>query len=152
VAEEGQVIEALAAIGSIGTVGLAAALVVLAFKALHAKDELVTCLALLRDEQKLAAEYKSQRDISVVNEGVTASKLLQETTLRKSVESDLEDAQAQLNTYLARTLAGKDQSQIDEATAYVFRRRHPSPGVPLAETKAAPDRTGPDGLINPFDS
>lgn len=142
-------IEALAAIGSVGVVGLAAALVMLAFKALRAKDELVACLALLRDEQKLADEYKSQRDISVVNEGVTASKLLQETTLRKSVEDRLAESEKHTRAYLSFALANAGQNEVDEIVAGLFRRNPAAPVLPQPKAATAPSRTDPDALLDP---
>jgi hypothetical protein len=151
VAEEGQVIEALAAIGSVGVVGLAAALVVLAFRALHAKDETAACRDLLDAEQKLSAQYKSERDVAVVNESVASKEHEREQTLRKSVEAELAEVEQRLRTYLAHVLTSASQAVIDATVADLFRR-NPSPSVPGPEAEAAPNRTGTDGLINPFDS
>jgi hypothetical protein len=148
VAEEGQVIEALAAIGSIGTVGLAAALVVLAFKALHAKDETAACRDLLDAQKVLTSEAKSKLDISVVNEAVTASKLLQETTLRKSVEAQRDEAQQRTRAYLSFVMANAEQSVIDEAIADLFSAGRPG-SVPQPKAATAPRRTDPDALLDP---
>jgi hypothetical protein len=138
------VIQLLAVIGGIGTLGLSAAVVVLAFRYAGAAHDIVSASDLLNDERKLTAQYQHERDVAVAEHDVATALTKQERDLRELAESQRDKAQARVYELLRKHMRDATDDEIRAATADAFAGFDGVPSVP------APDRTGPDALINPF--
>lgn len=136
-------IEAIAIIGGLGTTGLAVAIVVMAFKLVRAKDDVIAAgdqIDKWRDESNLV---RGQLALEEAAHGVTQAQLKTEQDLRSVAEARLNLAQRRVTELLKSHLERATDEEIRAATAAAFADF--DGGVPLSET----DPYKADGLLDP---
>jgi hypothetical protein len=74
----------------------------------------------LDEEMKLAAQYRSERDVEVVAHAVTKDLLDKEQHLRAATEAQRNDAMRRARAYLAQSLANASEGDIDAAIVDLF--------------------------------
>lgn len=101
---------------------------------------------LIDGQRKLVAEYKSKYETEFAAHTVTSIGLDNERQLRGVAEAQRNAAQAKARAYLARSLEGATEDDINAVLADLFAV-HLSV-VPPAGTRRSD--TGPDRLVDPF--
>ena len=100
---------------------------------------------LIDGQRKLVAEYKHKFDAEFVAHVVTTKRLDQEQTLRAIAESQRNEAQRKCRAYLARSLEGATEDDVNAVLADLFAS--PLVLVPAPVPRRSDHPT--DGLIDP---
>jgi len=101
---------------------------------------------LIDGQRKLVAEYKSKYDTEFVAHTVTGERLKTEQNLRAIAEAQRNEAQRKCRAYLARSLAGATEDDVNAVLADLFA---PVLAV-VPPSKPRLSDTGDSALLDPF--
>ena len=101
---------------------------------------------LIDGQRKLVAEYKSKYDTEFVAHTVTGERLKTEQNLRAIAEAQRNEAQRKCRAYLARSLEGATEDDVNAVLADLFA---PVLAV-VPPSKPRLSDTGDSALLDPF--